>query len=85
MLCNCGNVAVVHNTSDVGEGSDDDDGGDDDKVVVESLNSMDIELLNPTFQPPMETYMAPSAGEDSCRKENDLLGTVDENATILEG
>jgi condensin-2 complex subunit H2 len=44
MLCNCGNIAVQQ-------------GGDGDDVDL--VDSFKIELLNSTFQPPMESLFAP--------------------------
>ena len=65
MLCNCGNIEMQT------------DGEDGD--VVGSMDSLNIELLNSTFAPPMETFIAPSA-DDSY--QNDHLGEVDENALM---
>ena len=55
MLCNGGNVAM-HNR-----------GGDDNNI--ESLDSLNIELLNSAFQAPMESFIAPSA-DNLHEKEN---------------
>ena len=63
MLCNCRNIEMHTDWED----------GD----AVESMDSLKIELLNSTFAPPMDTFIAPSAG-DSC--QNDRLGEVDENS-----
>jgi len=77
MLCNCGNVTVHKNGGDG-------DGG------IESLDSLSIELLDSTFQPPMESFVAPSANavEDlQQNNENSMaspnLGMVDENVEIV--
>ena len=67
MLCNCNNIAV-HRSDGGGRG--DDDGG------VETLDSLDVELHDTTFRPPMESYVAPGAeGEFSRQNKNDAPTT----------
>ena len=69
MLCNHGNVTVHDSSGSDGE-------------IIESLDSIKIELLDNVFQPPMEAYIAPSA-ENVYEKENvatsstSNLGVVD--------
>ena len=70
MLCNCGNVAIRNG----GEGDDN----------IESLDSLNIELLNSAFQAPIESFIAPSV-DNIHEKENlgsSILGMVDENTSI---
>ena len=72
MLCNCGNVAIRNE----GEGDNN----------IESLDSLNIELLNSAFQfqAPMESFIAPSV-DNIHEKENlgsSILGMVDENTSI---
>lgn len=75
MLCNSGNVAVHSHV------------GGDGENVVESLDSLGIELLKSTFQPPMETFLAPSAGNVE-QNENEVMGSsildvVDEDVSVF--
>jgi len=57
MLCNSGNV-TMHKNNPNGKG-------------IESIESLDIELLDATFQAPMESFVAPSVeGEEFLEKEN---------------
>ena len=72
MLCDRGNIAV-HKAGD----------GDD---AVELADSFDIELLNPTFQPPMESFFAPIDNNNMLRKENvesSNLGMIDESEIVF--
>ncbi len=67
MLCNCSNVAVHRRD---GGGRGDEDGG------METLDSLDVKLLDATIRPPMESYVAPGAkGEFSQRNKNDAPTT----------
>lgn len=71
MLCNCGNIAVQKT-------------GDGDDVGV--VDSIEIELLNSTFQPPMESFFA--AIEDNVHQKENVessnLGMIDENYIVAE-
>ena len=80
MLCNCGNVTMHKN------------GGDDTNGGIESLDSLSIELLDSTFQPPMMSFVAPSAssagGEDLQQNNENIIASsnlvmVDENVEIV--
>ena len=74
MLCNCSNV-TVHRSDRGGRGGDD--------RGVEILDSLDVELLNATFRPPMEFYVAPGAeGEYSRRNEKESGGGIRERRRL---
>jgi hypothetical protein len=71
MLCNCGNIAVQ-------KAGDEDDG--------EVVDSFEIELLNSTFRPPMESFFA--AIENNVHQKENVestnLGMIDENYPVDE-